>query len=101
MASLDWPDAPADSLNKVLPQLAEACGGQGKNKEAADLYEKRARRDYAARRPTDAERYFVLARDLRLRAQGPDNLELVTTLLRLGDVYLDQRKNDESDASYQ
>ena len=101
LASVSSPDAPSDDVNRVLVRLADACAGLKKNGEAADLYERRAIRDFALHRYDDAERYFTAAREQRMTGGDTGSAKMAGTLVELGDVYLKEKKNQEAGQVFQ
>jgi tetratricopeptide (TPR) repeat protein len=91
LAFVKQPGMREQARDRVLVGLADIYTHEGRNVEAAQLYEERAH--IAAREPADARKYLELAQQSREKAGEENSPSLVPTLLGLGDVYLKQAGN--------
>lgn len=82
--------AGVSNLNQILADFAEVSAYQNENAQAAETYERLAKRMQAVHRLSDSEKYLLEAKKLCEEDGGPDGI--VTALQSLAEVYLLERK---------
>lgn len=98
LAEVDRPGGVADAtLSVLLAMLANVRASQGRASEAADLYERCARRELALRRTASAQQYLLRARQLREKDSGTSTKTRAQTLQSLAQTYILQRKYDAAE----